>query len=55
MFKVYQLWVEKKLYVKNTNYKDMVTKLVLNSVLHYVGLSWIIERKKQLEFDIHET
>ena len=54
MFNVYQLWGKKCLYVKNKNYKDMVTKLVLNSVLRYFGLSWIL-KKKQLEFDIHET
>ena len=30
--------------LKNTNDKDMVTKFVLNSMLHHVGLSWIIER-----------
>ena len=41
--------------VKNTNYKDMVTKFVLNSVLHHVGLSWIIETNQQLEYYIYET
>ena len=37
---------------KNTNYKDMITKFVLNTVLHHVGMSWIIENKQQLEYDI---
>ena len=34
--------------MKNTNYKDMVTKFVLDSVLHYTGLSWTIETNQQL-------
>ena len=40
--------------MKNTNYKDMVTKFLLNSVLQNVGLSWIIETNQQLEYDIYE-
>ena len=43
------------LVVKNTHYKDMVTNFLLNSVLHHVGLSWIIEKNQQLEFDIYKT
>ena len=34
--------------VKNANYKDMVTKLVLNTVLYHVGFLWIIESNQQL-------
>ena len=26
----------------NTNYKDIVTVFVLNTLLHHVGMSWII-------------
>ena len=40
--------------VKNTNYEDMVTKFLLNSVLHHVGLSWIIETNQLLELDIYK-
>ena len=32
----------------------MVTKFVLNLVLHRVGLSWIIETNQQLEYDIYK-
>ena len=38
----------------NTNYKDMITKFVLNTVLHHVGMSWIIETIQQLEYDIYK-
>ena len=38
--------------VKNTNYKYMFTKFVLNTVLHRVRLSYIIEPNKQLKYDI---
>ena len=34
------------------NYKDIITKYVLNRMLHHVGMSWIIETNQQLEYDI---
>ena len=37
---------------KNTNYKDLVPKLVLNLLLQHVSLSWIIETNQQFEYDI---
>ena len=40
--------------VKNKNYKYIVTKFVLDSVLHHVGLSWIIERNQKFQYDIYE-
>ena len=30
----------------NTNYKDIITSFVLNTVLQYVCMSWIIKTKK---------
>ena len=35
----------------NTKYKDIITSFVLNTVLHHVGMSWIIETKTYLEYD----
>ena len=48
---------EKKtvLLVKNNNYKDMVTRFALNSVLHHVDLSLIIETNQKLEYDIDKN
>ena len=35
----------------NTTYQDIITSFVLNTVLHHVGMSWIIETNKHLEYD----
>ena len=42
------------LYMKsiNTNYKDIITSLVLNTVLHHVSISFKIEKNKHLEYDM---
>ena len=32
----------------------MVTRFVLNALLHHVGLSWIIGLNKKLEYDIDD-
>ena len=37
-----------------TNSKDTVTKFVLNTLLHHVGMSSIIETNKQLEYYIEK-
>ena len=41
----------------NTNYKDIITSFVLNTVLHHVSMSWIIETHEQLKYDMdkHNT
>ena len=36
----------------NNKYKDIITSFVLNTVLHHVGISWIIETNKYLEYDM---
>ena len=38
----------------NVNYKDKVTVFVLNTLLHHVGMSWIIETHKRLKYDIYQ-
>ena len=37
-----------------TNYKDIITKFVLNTVIHHVGMSWTIETNQQQEDDIEK-
>ena len=32
----------------NTNYKYIITSFVLNTVLHHVGMSWIIKKNQHL-------
>ena len=39
----------------NTKYKDIIPSFVLNTVLHHVGMSYIIEAKKQLEYDMDKN
>ena len=31
----------------NTNYKDIITKCLLNKILNHVGMSWIVETNQQ--------
>ena len=32
-------------------YDEFITQLVLNAMLHYVGMSWIISSKKEINYD----
>ena len=45
---------ETGLYMKNmnTNYKDIITSYVLNTVLQHVSTPWIIETNRHLEYDM---
>ena len=36
----------------NTTYQDIITSFVLNTMLHHVGMLWIIGTNKQLEYDM---
>ena len=38
----------------NTNYKDIFTVFALNTLLHHVGMSWIIEAHERLRNDIYK-
>ena len=38
----------------NTNYKDIITSFVLNTVLHHVVMSWIIETNQHMEYDMEK-
>ena len=35
----------------NTTYQDIITTLVLNTMLHHVGMLWTIETHEQLKYD----
>ena len=45
---------ETGLYMENTNnrYKYISTVFVLNTLLHHVGMSWIIGTHEQLKYDM---
>ena len=34
-------------------YDDIVTKFVLNAMLHHVGMSWIISSNKEMNYEIN--
>ena len=39
----------------NTKYKYIITSFVLNTLLHHVGMSWIIETHEQLKCDMKKN
>ena len=41
-----KLQLQTCLFLKNTRFDEMITKLVLNEILHHVGMSWIISYDK---------
>ena len=36
----------------NTKYQDIIKTFVLNTMLHHVGMLWIIETHEQLKYDM---
>ena len=36
-------------------YDEIITKFVLNAILHHVGISWIISSSKELEYEMDEN
>ena len=38
----------------NTKYKDIITSFVLNTLLHNVGMLWIIKTNQYLEYDMYK-
>ena len=40
--------------ILNTTYQDIITAFVLNTMLHHVGILWIIETYEQLQYDMNK-
>ena len=38
--------------IMNTTYEDITTTFVLNTMLHHVGMLWIIETHEQLQYNM---
>ena len=36
-------------------YDEIVTKFVLNTMLHHVGMSWIISSKREMEYEMKKA
>ena len=43
------------LHFKNTTIEEMITKFVLNAILHHVGMSWVICSKNEIYYEIEEN
>ena len=46
---------ETGLFLKNTTFEEIVTKFVLNEILHHVGMSWIICSNDKMEYDMDKS
>ena len=38
----------------NTTYQDIITIVLLNTMLHHIVMLWIIENYEQLQYDMEE-
>ena len=47
--------IESGLFLKNTTFDEIITKFVLNEILHHVGMSWIISSSKERKYEIDEN
>ena len=41
--------------MKNTTFDEIITKFVLNAILNYVCMSWIIFTNKEIKYEIGES
>ena len=45
---------ETGLYIQNSTFEEMITKFVLNEILHHVGMLWIISSNEGMKYDIEK-
>ena len=38
--------------IMNTTYQDIITSFLFNTILHYVGMLWVIETHEQLKYNM---
>ena len=43
------------LYLTTLTLEEMISKLVLNVILHHVGMSWIICSNKEMKYEIDKS
>ena len=46
---------ETGLFLKNTTFDEIITKFVMNAILHHVGMSWIIISNKEMKYEINKN
>ena len=47
--------IETGLYLRNTTFDEMITKSVLNPILHHVGVLGIISANDEMKYEIDEN
>ena len=52
---MYQLFKKTDLYLGTSTFEEMITKFVLNAILHHVGMSWIICSNEEMKYEIDES
>ena len=45
---------ETGLYLRYSTFEEIITKFVLNKILHHVGMSWIIFSNTEMKYEIDE-
>ena len=45
---------ETGLYLQNSTFEEIITKFVLNKILHHAGMSWIIISNNEIKYDINQ-
>ena len=43
------------IHIKNTTIEEMITKFVLNEILHHVGMLWIISSNNKFLYEIEDN
>ena len=46
---------EKCLFLKNTTFEEMVTKFVLNAILHHVGMLCLISSNEEMKYEMDKN
>ena len=46
---------ETGLYLISSTIEEIITKFVLNAILHHVGMSWIISSNKEINYEMDEN
>ena len=46
---------ETGLFLRNSTFEEMITKFVLNAILHHVGMSWIIRSNSEMKYEMDKN
>ena len=46
---------ETGVYLRNTTFDEIITKFLLNEILHHVSMSWIVKYNKEMKYETDEN